>query len=95
MTASQTWADDDVPRPLSSVKTALLDSEAVLYDMASGRALLLNTTAALVWAALGELTVGDVAKLLADEHEVDAGRMRDDLQRVLTELETAGVLGRA
>jgi Coenzyme PQQ synthesis protein D (PqqD) len=68
-----------VPRPADHVSTSYLDDEAVLYDAVQHRPVLLNHTAAVVWAAVdGERTVSEITDEVAthfgiNQSEVSAG----------------------
>ena len=64
----------------------------MLYDVASGRAMLLNASAASVWGMLGRLSVAELVEELAAAHEMDAADLHSDLLRVLEQLEDGGAL---
>jgi len=71
------WGDGDVPVPASGVCSAFLDGEAVLYDLADRRAVLLNTTAAAVWAAVdGLANVGEIVAELCSLFAAEALSVR-------------------
>ena len=79
--------DETVPRRAESVLTAFLDGEAVLYLVDEARPVLLNTTAAAVWAAIdGTATVAEIAALLADLYETDPAAVRDDVKSAVQRL---------
>ncbi|WP_306368995.1 PqqD family peptide modification chaperone [Nocardiopsis sp. CC223A] len=69
------------------------DDGAVLLDLASGRFLALNPTAAVVWRGLTSgSTIEEVAGELAATWGVDKERSLDDVLRLTTDLRERGVL---
>lgn len=82
-----TVPDDTVPQRAEGVLTAFLDGEAVLYLVDQARPVLLNTTAAAVWAAIdGTATVAEIATLLADLYEIDPSEVYDDVKTAVRRL---------
>ncbi|MDO8392259.1 MAG: PqqD family protein [Actinomycetota bacterium] len=96
MTDDREFADDLVPQPAPFVRTAFLDDEAVLYLVHETRAVLLNPTAAVVWAAIdGETSVAEIAALLAETFHAQPATVRDDVELVLRHLMELGALARS
>jgi hypothetical protein len=72
----------------------VIEAEAVLLDLASGRYFGLNATGAALWEALGDdgATVGDVERMMGDRFEVTAEVLHRDLQDVLVALDAAKLI---
>ena len=95
MTGEQSWRGAEVPVAADSVRAAILDGEAVLYNSLTARTLLLNSSLTAVWAAIDGVT--DVAGLrarLAAQYSVTSERLRDDVAAALDALETEGFIRR-
>ena len=77
------FADEQRFSPSPEVVSRVLDGEAVLLDLASGKYLGLNAVATRTWELIGAgKTLGEVRSALLDEFDV----ARDVLDRDLTEL---------
>jgi hypothetical protein len=75
------------------VRALELDGDISLYDRASHRALVLNSTASDVWRLLdGEHTVEEVVRLLASAYTTDPTAIRADVERTVATLAEAGLL---
>jgi hypothetical protein len=78
---------DATPRRAVATETLLLDDEALLLDPRTARIHQLNPQATLIWSVLdGEGTVGDLVTDVADAFDVDADRMREDVQGLVAQL---------
>lgn len=94
-TPAREWCADDVPVRAPDVCAAFLDGEAVLYSIDQRRSVLLNESAAEMWAALdGHTTVGEIAGRLADVHGVDRQTVVNDLVNSLSVLQDLRVVSR-
>lgn len=83
-----------VPSPAPGVCVAVLDDQAVLYDVASARPVLLNLTASAVWAELdGQRTVAQIADELATRFGAEPATVAADVLVALTSFEQLGLLG--
>ena len=83
-----------VPAPAPGVCAAVLDDQAVLYDVGSARPVLLNITASAVWAELdGRRTVGQIADDLARRFGADPTTVAADVLAALTSFEGLDLLG--
>jgi PqqD family protein of HPr-rel-A system len=82
-----------VPRHAAAADGVEIDDETVLYDARDGRLHLLNWSAGTVWWAIdGRATTAEIADRLAARFETDACAMRDDVEALLSELGTAGLV---
>ena len=83
-----TQANDRTPLPLARTKDLVvkeMSDEVLVYDLKSHKAHCLNWTAALVWKhCLGQRTVADITRLIAQEQHVavDEGAVWLALQRL-------------
>lgn len=90
---SGAWPDDCVPVPAPTVHHAFFDGEAVLYLADHARPVLLNHTAATVWAAIdGQASVAEIAATLAALFDADQATVRADLERTLDTFVELGVI---
>ncbi|MDO8362946.1 MAG: HPr-rel-A system PqqD family peptide chaperone [Actinomycetota bacterium] len=81
------------PQQAAHVCAAFLDDEVVLYDVHRARPLLLNATAAAVWAAIdGARTADAIAADLAQRFEADPRHVRDDVAATLLQFAELGLL---
>lgn len=82
-----------VPAPAPGVCVAVLDDQAVLYDVASARPVLLNLTASAVWAELdGQRTVAQIADELARRFGAEPTTVAGDVLLALSSFEQLGLL---
>ena len=89
------WGADDIPVRAAAVRAAFLDGEAVLYGIEQGRSVLLNESAAAVWAAIdGQSTVREISADLADLHGVDRPTVIGDVIASLSVFETLRLVSR-
>ncbi len=80
--------DDQRFAPSADVVSRVLDGEAVLLDLASGKYLGLNAVATRVWELLGEgQAFGAVRAALLDEFEVPAEVLDGDLDTLFGDLQ--------
>ena len=65
-----------------------IDKECVLLDLGSGTYFGLNEVGTRVWNLLREgLSEDDIVRTIAGEYDSDAGTIRADVRRLLTDLE--------
>jgi hypothetical protein len=77
----------------ADVVSRVLDGEAVLLDLASGRYLGLNEVATRVWELLGQgQTVGAVRAALLAEFQVPADVLERDLANLLADLQARALI---
>ena len=70
-----------------------VDGERVLLDEANGRIHRLNATAAFIWERCdGDTEVEELAAALADEFGRSAQEVRPDVEVLLRQLESLGLL---
>lgn len=84
----------DRPTRHPAVETALLGSEAVLYDERSGMVHHLNQSACAIWSLLDGRSVADVVSVLSQTTGVPRDAIRRDVVQTIGELDAAGLLGR-
>lgn len=84
--------DQNRPTRHPSVETAVLGTEAVLYDERSGMVHHLNASACAIWMLLDGRSVGDVVDALAQTTGMPASGLRRDVTRAISELAVAGLL---
>lgn len=83
-------ADTSRYTPREGVSVAEFDGEAVLLDVVAGTYYGLDQVGAEVWRLLTHgRTVGEVVDALLDQYEVEPGRLRSDLDRLLDDLSRA------
>jgi len=82
-----------VPVPAQHVAVSYLDGEAVLYDSELIRPVLLNSTAAMVWAALdGVRTVEEVATELSVRFGAEPQQVAADVAAAIASFDELGLL---
>ena len=69
-----------------------LEHELILLDPRSGKMFSLNETSRRVWLSLPAPSVADLASTLEAEFEVEADVARADVQTLLYELASAGLV---
>lgn len=71
-----------------------VDGEAVLLDLKKGRYYGLNATGTTIWEILSDraATFADLERAIVERFDVNAIAARSDLQRILVELEDAGLV---
>jgi hypothetical protein len=84
--------DEDRPGRHPAIETALLGTEAVLYDERSGVVHHLNASACAVWMLLDGRPVGDVVARLSETTGLAGDRIRRDVLLAIAELGSAGLL---
>lgn len=73
--------------------SAHIGGETLILDLSSGAYVALSGVGVRVWELLGEpRTVREIESALLAEFEVDARRCREDLDFVLHDLESRGLL---
>jgi hypothetical protein len=79
--------------PSADVVSRVIDGEAVLLDLASGRYLGLNDVATRVWELLGEgKDLGAIREALLTEFEVPADVLDGDLDRLFADMLARGIV---
>jgi hypothetical protein len=72
-----------------------LDAETIVLPHGAAEALHLNDTASLVWDLLAApRSVEALAQAVASTYDVDLGRAAQDVEELLLQLESAGVVRR-
>jgi hypothetical protein len=79
--------------PSANVVSRVIEGEAVLLDLASGRYLGMNQVATRVWELLGEgKDYGTLRAALLAEFEVPADVLDADLDQLLADMTARGIL---
>jgi PqqD family protein of HPr-rel-A system len=84
--------DQDHPARHPAIETAVLGTEAVLYDERSGMVHHLNASACAIWMLLDGRPVSDIVATLAQATGTAPGDIRRDVLQTIVELEAAGLL---
>lgn len=84
--------DQDRPARHPSVETAVLGTEAVLYDERSGMVHHLNASACAIWMLLDGRPVLDIVRTLSRTTGVPPADIRRDVLQAISELGAAGLL---
>jgi len=84
--------EEDRPRKHPSIETAVLGTEAVLYDERSGMVHHLNPTAHAIWGLLDGRPIGDVVESLSERIGVPPDDLLPDVLQAIDELRAAGLL---
>jgi PqqD family protein of HPr-rel-A system len=80
-------------RQSTDVTSSDLDDEVVLYNLRTDQVHVLNATAAAIWELCdGTLTPREIALALADAFGVAESRVLPDVQGMLTEFRSAGLV---
>jgi hypothetical protein len=88
-----TPGDGQIFSPSADVVSRVLDGEAVLLDLASGKYLGLNEVATRAWEMLGEgKAFGAIRAALLDEFEVEAEVLERDLGTLFAEMLARGLI---
>ncbi len=75
------------------VLSRILDGEAVLLDLASGTYFGLNEVGSDIWEILSSgVTVDEVVRRIVTQFEVDSATARRDLEELLSELTSRGLV---
>src|SRR5205085_7402191 len=81
------------PKVRGDLRTELLEGDMVLYVPQTGRAYLLNSTAASCWNRCnGSITVEALGRELAQQYGIDERTSLDDLSSLLAQFSRAGLL---
>ena len=87
------FADKERFAPAPDVVSRVLDGEAVLLDLASGKYLGLNAVATRAWELFGAgKTLGEVRAALLDEFEVTRDVLDRDLDELLRDMQERGLI---
>lgn len=70
----------------------VVGGQAVIIDLAGGTALGLNGTGSAIWRLLESRSVDEIVVELCQRFEVDAGIARADVQEVIGDLLSRGLL---
>ena len=85
--------DERIPIHVEHFQLERLDESVLLYHPGLTKAMRLNETAAVLWELCdGELTVGDMAAMLADAYPDQAEAIAADVSLALRTLVDAGAL---
>jgi hypothetical protein len=89
-------ADDVRLRSSEDVLMRALEGEAVLLDLASGTYFGLNEVGARVWSLVDAgRSVGEIRATLLAEFEVEESVLAADVEALIADLETRGLVRRA
>jgi HprK-related kinase A len=81
------------PRRAATVTSVELDGRAVLYDQTDARVHVLNPSAAAVWSCLdGHVTIGDLARELAEVYDEPVQRVDREIIDLVRQLESEGLI---
>lgn len=84
---------DRTPRPVSGLRSELLDDELLLYHAERTRVIALNSTASLIWSLCnGGRSLAEVEKLLVDAYPEAASRIPADVEQAVKLLVEEGAL---
>lgn len=83
----------DRPTRHPAIETAVLGTEAVLYDERSGAVHHLNPSACAVWMLLDGHPVDDIAERLSEATGAPQAEILRDVVRVIADLRAARLLG--
>ena len=90
-----TFSPDDVVRSSARQVSAELGGESIILGLASGTYFGLDGVGSLVWDRLREpVRVGALEDEIVSTYEVSPDRCREDLQRLLGQLESEGLIER-
>lgn len=85
--------DEQRIKASNDVVSRVVDGEAVLLDLASGKYFGLNEVGSRVWEHVDEpITVGALVERLLAEFDVDAITLRRDVHELLADLTTKGLI---
>jgi hypothetical protein len=84
--------NQDRPARHPAVETAVLGTEAVIYDERSGMVHHLNPSACAIWMLLDGRRVGDVIATLSETSGVPRADIRREVLQAIVELGAAGLL---
>lgn len=84
--------DVDPPTRHPAIETAVLGTEAVLYDERSGMVHHLNASACAIWTLLDGRSVGDVVAALSRTTDVPAAELRRDVLEAIGNFGAEGLL---
>lgn len=84
---------DDVPRRVPNIVGRMVDEEAVLVHPGQGKVRVLNPVGARIWDLIdGQRTVADMARVVAQEYNVEPGTAEADALAFCTDLARRGLL---
>jgi Coenzyme PQQ synthesis protein D (PqqD) len=87
------FTDEERFSQAPDVVSRVLDGEAVLLDLASGKYLGLNAVATRAWELFGAgKTLGEVRAALLDEFEVARDVLDRDLTEMLEDMQSRGLI---
>ena len=82
-----------IPAP---VMARQVGDETVILDLASGTYFGLDPIGARIWQLIGEgKALGEICEVLLTEYEVSRVQLQGDLERLLQELGSKGLISRA
>lgn len=85
--------DDERMVAAEGVVSRVLDGEAVLLDLASGKYFGLNEVGSRLWEHVQEeIAFSELLRKLHTEYEVDIADLRRDVEELLGELESKGLI---
>ena len=85
--------DQALPTRRANVTLQRVGREAILHDRASGRAHVINSSAARLWELCdGRTTVEDITTAFAASYALPASEVRADVETLLSTFRELGVL---
>jgi PqqD family protein of HPr-rel-A system len=82
-----------VPVPSAEISLQRVGEEAILHDRRSGRAHVINESAARIWELCnGHATIDEIVSAFASSYELDAGEVREDVLYIIAKFRELGVL---
>ena len=90
---TDSWNPDLRLAPVERVRARRVGDEMILLHLDQGSYYSLNQVGADVWEGFAEgLSLGEIQENLLGRYDVDEATLRDDLMRVVQELETRALL---
>lgn len=84
---------DSIPITVSEVIGRELDGEAVLVLPNQAQVKVINPTGALIWASIdGSRRIGEIAKRLCQEYEVESAEAEQDCLEFIEDLVNRGLV---
>jgi len=86
-------SEDTIFRKTADLLESDVDEEVVALDVNKGQCYGLNSVGSRVWRLLDNPTsLGEICSTLQDEYEVEPGVCRDEVSRLLDQLQSEGLV---
>jgi len=93
MAQSKNATIDQIPVPISNVKTEVIEGELLLYDPRQTKAVYLNQPAAVIWSLCdGHRRVREIIRLIRDGYPDSKANLSEEILATLNQLYESGVL---